>query len=194
MINLKQGAKLGDHRRIERRWGATLRFVREYLDWTIKDVLDIGEHNEFGEKMAYVLSLEYHSTKGNLNNIEWLVSFRVEPDIVFCFEILEHLKNPDLFLSNLQSACSDDAQVFLSYPQNPLFLRGKHHFHEFKDDEFLTLIDPYFEVVAHKRTPHWNDWWYYFTGVRPVLRFFCQLFGLSRLNLYYLNPKMEKVN
>ena len=191
LIDLKTIYDLDNSSGTARRWKFTRDFLKKHLVIRGKmTVLDIGCHNKFGQKMAENFRLSYYCTHGDLDYTEgWgVIDYVTNPKVIFCFEVLEHLMNPLLFLNQLRSRyCDKDTQIFVSYPQNPCFLPTKHHFHEFKDDEFFTLIyNAKFEIVTHKRIKHWSQWWFYFTGIRPTIRLVCLLTGLSRSNLYLL--------
>ena len=51
-------------------------------------------------------------------------------DIVLCLEVLEHLQNPLLFMSNVKKMLKPDGTLFLSLPARPRFLWIDYHFFE----------------------------------------------------------------
>jgi 2-polyprenyl-3-methyl-5-hydroxy-6-metoxy-1,4-benzoquinol methylase len=133
--------------------------------------------------MAEEFNLKYTYTYGDLNG-NWTAT---KADVIFCFEVIEHLLNPLYFLKILKRYCWPNTQIFLSYPQNPRFLKGECHFHEFTDREFKTLlVKADYRIVKRETYPGWHDWGFYFSGFRPILRFAAKATGASRDNLFLL--------
>jgi len=171
--------------RVERRWRVTRNFLLQNHICCEGNVLDIGGDNLFGKKMSNEFGLNYFSTMGDLDYHSWTRDI-LNPDVIFCFEVLEHLMNPLLFLNNLKRVYGgNNPQVFITYPNN--LFRSEHHFHEYKDDEFYTLIrSAGYYVIDYQKDPHWHNKGFYFTGIKPLARLTWQILGKSKLNLYYL--------
>lgn len=195
LIELKSGVGNEEDKRIIRRWNVTKRFIKSHLFYNGDVycgglVLDVGEKNNFGRKMAEEFGLFYCSTNGDLDYQSWTMEHVVKYDYIFCFEVIEHLMNPLLFLENLKSVCGDKTVIFLTYPNN--VFKSEHHFHEYSDDEFFTLITAAgFNVLDFKTDRHWHSFWFYFTGFRPLARLAGQLTGKSKLNLWRLGIKND---
>lgn len=172
----------------------TYEFISHYKK-DHKNCLNLGGIGEFGMTVASRLNLEYYNTNGDLNLNDWHVTGDISKfDMIFCFRVLEMLLNPLLCLSNMRSYCSDNTLVFIFYPKNPHCFEGKHHFHHFTDREFYTLITVAgFEIIGKDRIRLWSKWKYYFTGFRPIVKFFLLLFGISRGNLYVLRKTKREV-
>ncbi len=130
-------------------------------------VLDIGEPNDLGKY------LEMH-TGCKLINTDCDLDYKIEVDrkfdTVFCFEVLEHLMNPRLFLDNLYKVTENRADIFLSFPSRPKFLwNNESHFHEYDKLRFGMLLEATgFEIIKKKKIyiPNFK------IGIRPTIRLF----------------------
>ena len=168
----------------KRRWFKTLKFVSKFKSGVT--VLDIGGLNIFGQRLAEACELKYNYTSGDLNYFGWSNS-DTKFDNIFCFEIIEHLMNPLLFLQELKKCCNRDTKIFITYPFTPRWLMSNRHFHEYRDIEFITLChEAGFRIVNYNTYHNRHDVSFYLTGIRPFLRFFVMLFKLSKLNLYMI--------
>jgi len=186
LLNLRcYGIELWGDNQTFRRFAVTRKFVGQAFKG--EPVLDCGGDNRFGRELAKELNLEYHFTEGDLNG-GW--SGTRNPEVVFCFEVIEHLMNPLLFLTTLRDLCDKNTKVYLSYPRTPRWLMSDRHFHEFRDIEFHTLIDEAgFEIVKYEAHRIRHDWIFYLTGLRPFIRFWVMLLGLSNTHFYCLKIK-----
>ncbi|OGC04356.1 hypothetical protein A2V82_05785 [candidate division KSB1 bacterium RBG_16_48_16] len=174
-----------------RRLRYTKNFVGKYLNKDLsKNVLDIGQENEFAKQMATFFQMNCYFTTSDLdykllidtkeNQLNELVPFHY----IFCFEVLEHLMNPLLFLENLKPFISTETQIFVSVPRRPLFLWTETHFHEFSERRIKHLFrSAGYKIIAHEWHIAWHDPWFYVSGIRPFLRL---TIGACRNHLYLL--------
>lgn len=197
VLNLKcENTNLWEGKRVKRRWEYTRQFIDKYLNNTGSQtthcitVLDIGGSDlEFGKKMAEEFNLKYYNTGGDLDIFGW-EPINMDFDVIFCFEVLEHLMNPALFMRELKKRCHKNTQIFLSYPTNPLWLWGDRHFNEYTKNRFYTLISECgYEIEQYYWNRAFRDFITLFTGFRPVIRFCSRVLGLSRDNFYLLKLK-----
>jgi len=190
----------------KKRWIKTRNFIARNYDHN-KDnriILDIGPENIFGKQISNYFSSDYYHTEGDLNYPYWnttIDSFRTNNSIdkkwkaafgtICCFEVLEHLMNPLLFLNKLHSICDKDTKIFLSYPYNPLaFMWSDTHFHEYNPDRFNHLLkESKFKIIAQEQ---YKIYWKvkdYLKGFSPLLRLAWLIIGYPKQNLYYLKIK-----
>jgi len=195
ILNLKceNVGDLWHGRRVERRFRDTKLFIEKHFTGNGFEVLDIGgNHLEFGKNLSKHFHFKYYHTEGDLNKLGWTPDpyFSDTFNVVFCFEVLEHLMNPALFMKELKKLCTKDTQIFISYPTNPLWLWGSRHFNEYTKDRFYTLISECgYEIKAYWWSRAFRDFRTIFTGFRPPIRFLVKILGLSRDNFYYLKLK-----
>lgn len=184
-INLKcEGSQLWGDKQTERRWKQTFKRVRVHNPYD--NVLDIGSSNTFGYKMALELKLSYGSTSGDLNS--W-IGYMIKYENMFLFEVIEHIMNPLALLIQLESYLNDTGQIFVTYPHSPI-LQGKRHFHEMTPNQFYTLIDEAgFRIIDYDTFRNFLNWKKYFTGIRPLIKLFMQIVGLSKIHFYVLRKK-----
>jgi len=185
-LNLKcEGIELWGNRRTHRRWYKTFKFVKQRVIGS--SVLDLGGENVFGYKMAVELDLDYYTTHGDLNGTTWYTDGNCVYDNIFCFEVIEHLMNPALCLKRLSYHCDDKTLIFITYPTNPLWLWGDRHFNEYTRNRFFTMVmECGYRIIDDDWDRAFRDWWTPLTGIRPMIRQWCRLFGFSRDNFYVI--------
>ena len=82
------------------RFEQTRKTLKEQLPDKIGTVLCIGPENKFDKNMCDCFNVEYMHTSQDLN-YQWNIHVG-GIDYIFCFEVLEHLMNPLLFLEELK--------------------------------------------------------------------------------------------
>jgi hypothetical protein len=149
----------------------TQNFVKKYLSEKSKTVLDIGENNPVGNSFADLFGLELENTSGDLDyNFTAPVK---NYDVVFCFEVLEHLMSPKYFLLELKKYISPETQIFISFPSRPKFLWTYQHFHEYDKKRFNYLMNACgYQICAIKKERIPQPLWRFFCGIRPFFRIF----------------------
>ncbi len=101
--------------------------------------------------------------------------------IITCFEILEHLQNPLHFLRTVKDdLLADGGSLFLSTPSRPKLFWTPQHYNEIPRDRLVTfLLEPLgLEIVGSRRVRIGHSWWWYLTGLRPLMRLW---FGYTML-------------
>jgi hypothetical protein len=186
LLNLRcDGIQLWGDKQTTRRLNDTKRFIGQGFQG--ESVLDCGGANRFGQELAKELNLVYHATAGDLNK-DWTGADKI--GVVFCFEVIEHLMNPLLFLSRLAELCHEKTKIYMTYPRTPRWLMSDRHFHEFRDIEFRTLVDSAgFEIVKYEARRNRYDWTFYLSGFRPFIRFWVMILGQSNIHYYCLKMK-----
>lgn len=150
---------------------------------TLLDVGDAGyKSNAMSEywDVVQLKSSDFNFSGGSVDDSG--MSYQV----VTCFETLEHIQNPLLFIKNISHWFDSDGVLFLSTPGRPKFLWGDKHFREYTPKELQKwLLNPLgLEIVRSKRVRIDHPWWFYFTGFRPFMRLF---FGYT--NIYEIKYK-----
>lgn len=171
-LDLKRDAQSLDYPGMRRRLRWTVEFMDKYADkGPIDHVLDIGSENDFGKELARSIGYNYQHTYGNLD-FDWNLNFKgfeyEKPRYVTCFEVLEHLKNPDMFLRQLNSKILYGAIVFLSWPTHLCSCWwSPTHFHEYDEARAYELFaGSGFEVMVEDKQFIWP----LLNGIRPILR------------------------
>lgn len=187
-LNLKcEGVRLWGDRQTMRRWRKTRDFMMKYRKINIDWLFDFGPESRFGRNIAKSLGLGYsYIGECDLNNSDWVDHTLKYPYIVLCSHVIEHVYNPNILLFAMKSIIPKDSQIFIMYPRTPRFLWNNTHFHEFSRKALLSLVDySGYEVVAYETHRGWHNWYFYFTGFRPFIRFWCTVFNWHN-NEYYL--------
>ena len=137
-------------------------------------IADCGENNPLKEAIENHFGVKIYSldwdfdTNAPLSEIGWRY------DIIFCFEVLEHLFNPLLFLNNLTQLLKQPGTIYLSTPyQWPTFLKYYHHYHEIPDYWLKCLFDEAGLIIKRQgKITIAGNWYDHIHGIRPVLRYF----------------------
>lgn len=94
---------------------------------------------------------------------------------ILCFEIIEHLRNPYLFLKNIKDILTNDGVLYLSYPSRIKLEWPDFHYNEIPKERFKKwLIEPLglkIEKEMFIRSEK-KIRWKHFIGVRPLIRLF----------------------
>jgi len=129
-------------------------------------------------------------TEGDYNDRWFPKNSDVKYKTVFCFEVLEHLCNPLLFLETIKLYIDDGVDIFLSFPSGrPQWLWTNEHFHEYGKTRAEKLFEMagYKIIKSEKTAVLWPPLRRYFTGIRPMFRLLfplrCRLYQLRKLNI-----------
>lgn len=77
------------------------------------DIADCGENNPLKKVIEERFNLEIDSLNWDFN---WTMHFNKKYDVILCFEVLEHIMNPLLFLNELKKILKKDGVIYLSTP------------------------------------------------------------------------------
>ena len=132
-------------------------------------VLDIAAPNILSKQLSIEKRVIIINTTSDLD-----YEIIPEQDYLFkyvtCFEVIEHLLNPRLFLDNLHKMTDKDAILYLSYPRRPKFLwNDEQHFHEYDKLRFEYLLSKTnWKIVKSQKiyVPRFPN------GIRPIIRNF----------------------
>ena len=165
-----------------------------YFIWKNKKeadkVLSIGDASVFDATLFDTLfrfSDSFCCTKGDLDQQGWKPYLLKKHDVVFCFEVMEHLCNPLLFLRVMKKWLTPDAIIFISIPNHLLRRHWRTlHYHEIDPVRFEYLCEQAgYEIVdrvCHKYYPKLRD----ITGIRPFIRYITGYsWFISRTDRYF---------
>lgn len=135
------------------------------------NVMDCGENNPMKE------AIESHFDK-KIDSVDWNFNekclYKRKYDTILCFEVLEHVMNPLLFLNELKKMLKPKGVVYLSTPhQYPQILKAIHHYHEIPTDRLMWLFDESGLTIKEKgKVTIAGNWYNHIFGIRPILRYF----------------------
>lgn len=73
-------------------------------------------------------------------------------DLVVCFEVIEHLEEPEAALKELERVVTSDGVLLLSSPNRDVYEPGNpHHLHEYTPREMQAALERYFAHVELRR-------------------------------------------
>jgi len=132
-------------------------------------VLDIAAPNDLTKQMAIEKNINIVNTISDLD-YDIIPEKYYDFNYVTCFEVIEHLLNPRLFLDNLHKITTSDVILYLSYPSRPKFLwNNKEHFHEYDRLRFNYLLKKTGWKVLKEKKIYVNR---IPNGIRPLIRNF----------------------
>ncbi len=158
------------------RWEKTITFIKVVP--AASRGLDIGERSSLTAQLESFLNCPFDSTAVDLD---------VDPltgryDVVTCFEIIEHLFNPLHLLLQIREIMAPAGRLYLSTPsRKPHFLWSPSHFHEMSFHSIKALFDRAGFTILRQQKITIFPWWFYFKGVRPLLRAFYERTWLFEL-------------
>lgn len=145
--------------------------IFEFIDEWESPIGDMGNPNFKKTQFEKLLNQDIESIYGfDFDRIPW--NYDKKFNTIFCFEILEHLFNPLLFLEQLKKLLeSNEGTIYLSTPYRAHFLWTKHHYHEIDDTRIKWLFDKAGLKIAESRKIRlFRGWKYHLRGIRPLLR------------------------
>lgn len=101
-------------------------------------------------------AVEHYGTSGcyfNVMNLEELTLEKESFDLVVCFEVIEHLHQPEKFLSSIASLIKKDGFFVVSTPNKKMYsdaipgYNNPYHVKEYYLDEFMEMLSGYFPNV-----------------------------------------------
>lgn len=147
--------------------------IIDFMGSPKEPVLDIGPRNRFGVELSEKLGLLIVNTDGDLDTLQWKPEKDISFDTVWIFEMIEHLKNPDLFLRMLKRNIHGNTKIYLMYPNRTFRMFWSHnHWHEIDPIRFRLLVEEAgYKIIRHKHKILHRKWTFYLSGIRPILRF-----------------------
>jgi len=152
------------------------------------NVLDIGNRNDFGTYLAKTKNLTYYHTGTQDLNYKLELDMKCF-DNIFCFDVLEHLVNPLLFIENLKQYCNANTKIIVSVPRKKFkWMWAKIHWHEFDDKRFNLLINIAGYNIIKGESFIARSSWKQFIGfwIRPYLRLLMFWIFPPKSHLYLL--------
>ncbi len=138
-------------------------------------ILDIGEPNSFTKTLVKEFGVEIANTEGDFNFPDWTPKDKFQ--IVFCFEVVEHLMNPLLFLKTLRERMHEGGVLYLTCPKPSFrFLQMDFHFNEMDERRLRALftLSGGFRIEESGTTKSAYPWFIFWRGFRPLCRWFFQ--------------------
>jgi len=121
------------------------------IDLLIKNAKQYTAIDKIEEAIAG-LRVKYPSGKFLSGNIPPLSAFADQSfDRVFSFQVIEHIQDDKLFLSEISRVLKPGGMAFITTPNRPRSLsRNPWHVREYTTEELSTLAKPYFSTVEMK--------------------------------------------
>jgi SAM-dependent methyltransferase len=169
----------------------TVKRLHEYLtffDEYKTPVLDIGGLNNMGKAVESDIQNRGHKDVKMENTLEsdfneMVRAPRQNYGTVFCFEVLEHVMNPLLFMRELHKLLDHSGVLYISTPKAALMsiYASSYHFTEYKEPKLETLFTWAGFVVEKKKVFSVYPWWHALLGFRPLWRLMFQRYIVYKL-------------
>jgi SAM-dependent methyltransferase len=120
-----------------------------------------------------------------------------EFDTAICFEVFEHVSNPENLLSNIKKFLRDEGQLIISTPNRDVFgekIKTPFHVREYSLDEFIDFLSRYFvikEVLGQRNKKPWvKKWNFWISGKAMRFPFILKFYNwyISKKQRKYLEP------
>jgi SAM-dependent methyltransferase len=107
-----------------------------------------------------VIDAAQESTRANVTLEVGDVTRLSHPDasfgLIVCFEVIEHLAEPDRALDEFARLLADDGILVVSSPNRDVYTKGNpHHIHEYLPDELNDALAARFPTVTLRRQHTW---------------------------------------
>lgn len=147
-----------------------LKHYRRFIGTCEEPCLDVGERNWMGEQLAQQLGVTIDNTLESNFNAEVIAHGPYRT--IFCFEVLEHVMNPALFLSQLRELLSPGGTLYLSTPKLAVIpvYQTDMHFVEYKKEGLEALMNYCGYRIEKKEIFTPFPLWWGATGFRPFFR------------------------
>jgi len=163
----------------------TIEYLNRKLTWG-GDIymLDIGRPSPLTEVVENHFNLYMFNTEGDLDT-DFTFEYDMRYDYILYSHTIEHQFNPLHTLLELgYKAMHYGTKMFIILPHKPKFLWWEGHYHEIDHYRMRMLLKRAgLRIVSYERHRVWRNWKFYFTGVRPFIRLFCEWNGYYEVQL-----------
>jgi hypothetical protein len=147
-------------------------------------IIDIGQRSPLTDAVEREFGSMIWNTLGDLDERFGLSSYppasRCPIYYILYSHTIEHQFNPLFTILELKKYMIAETRMFIILPRRGKLLWWKGHYHEIDDYRMrLLLRRAGLDIVSFERHKVWREWWFYLTGIRPLLRLFCEY------NAYY---------
>lgn len=143
-------------------------------------------------KMEYVKSrfqeLEIDYIHGMDYNFDKLSEKKYKT--IFCFEVIEHLQNPLLFMRNLTELMDKNCTIYITMPGRPKLLWPKFHYFEIPPKHFEKwILEPLDLEIEKRKLIRVEKKFSFKVGFRPIIRLF--MIPINGTWIYKIKRKSE---
>lgn len=145
-------------------------------------VLDIGAKNPLTDAIENQLSQKICNTDGDLDG-NFIMPIRIYGVIIYSHTI-EHQFNPLHTLERLKPVMDLHTRLYILLPERGKLLWCKGHFHEIDEYRMGLLLERAgMQIISKTKQKIWRDWWFYLTGIKPLMRLFFEYHAIYEVKL-----------
>ena len=159
----------------------TMRYLKKKIH-SHHVVLDLGGCNPLTDAIRNRLSYNIHNTAGDLDTL--FVMPKCIYDVIIYSHTIEHQFNPLHTLERLKPVMDLNTRLYILLPERGKLLWCKGHFHEIDEYRMRLLIERAgMQIISKTKQKIWRDWWFYFTGIKPIMRLFFEYHVIYEVKL-----------
>lgn len=159
----------------------TMRYLKDKITRNCL-ILDLGGRNPLSDKMELELDCNVCNTIGDLD-AEFIYPLAHYDAIIYSHTI-EHQFNPLYTLQKLRLVMSPETRLYILLPERGKLLWCKGHFHEIDEYRMGLLLERAgMQIITKTKQKIWRDWWFYFTGIKPLMRLFFEYHVIYEIKL-----------
>jgi len=149
-------------------------------------ILDVGPCSPLTKMIHRELRVApIANTEGDLDVMPFMDGMTF--DYIIYSHTIEHQFNPLHTLLELRKAMHDKTRMFIILPRRGKLLWDRGHYHEIDHYRMKLLLQRAgYEIISYELHKGWRPWWFYLTGIRPLMRLFLEY------NAYYEVKKRKE--
>lgn len=180
---LAETSNHADNFEFTKQYQSHLKKTLQYFDGKLKSrdiVLDLGANNPLARAIRKKFTCYVLNTDGDLDEKFFIPDYKY--DVVIYSHTIEHQFNPLHTLLKIKPYLKPKAKIYILLPDRGKLLWCRGHFHEI--DEYrigLLAKRAGYYIISKTRQKVWRDWWFYFTGIKPLMRLFFEYHAVYEL-------------
>ena len=184
---LSETSNHADNFELTKQYQSHIYHTLNYFDGRINKsdiILDLGNENPLTRKIRHRFGCFIINTDGDLDEKFYIPEFVKSFDKIIYSHTIEHQFNPLNTLERIKPFMNQESKLYILLPDRGKLLWCKGHFHEI--DEYrmgLLAKRAGLEIVSKTRQKIWREWWFYFTGIKPLMRLFFEYHAIYELKL-----------
>jgi len=152
----------------------TIDYLERKLPGIPASMLDLGRRSPLTEAIEKRFNLAIYNTEGDLDT-DFSIPGGFRWDYIMYSHTIEHQFNPLHTLLKLRNYMNSRTRLYIILPTKPKFLWWEGHYHEIDRYRMgLLLKRAGLTIKSYERHRAWRNWRFYFTGIRPFIRLFCE--------------------
>lgn len=140
-------------------------FIEKH-EYTYGDILDIGVKNPLGNRIEKKFGIRLDNT-GRKDDFNYNMSSpKKKYDLIYCFNVIEHVPNVMTFLHSMKQRMYDDSILLIACPSGDGKLNANHYY-EIPITRLKTILDDAgLQVEIFEEYEHYNNGHNYVAAIK----------------------------